>query len=442
MINKDKFKDLDEKFYADRANVIAQSAVTRNGITEAAIDPDVIKDMRHSFSVELKQGEITDQKQSGRCWMFSALNTMRYRIIKDYNLETFELSQAYPLFFDKLEKSNYFLESIIKTVDEDLQGRLVKHILADPLGDGGQWDMFVNLVNKYGVVPKYAMPEVKSSSATREMDAYLTKMLRSFAKDLRNAHKEGKSLEDLEAMKDGFNEDIYRALSVVLGTPPKKIDFEARDKDDNYIKETDLTPKEFFDKYVKMNLDDYISLINAPTEDKPFNETFTVDYLGNVVEGKEVKYLNLPIDELKKAAIKQLKDGFPVWMGCDVGQSFIREEGILDTKAFNIKEIFDLDFEMTKEERLDYSESLMTHAMVFTGVDLDEDGNPVRWKIENSWGDRAGNKGYLVMSDEWFDEYMYQIAVDKKYLTEDQRKAWDKDPIHLKPWDPMGSLAR
>ena len=243
-------------------------------------------------------------------------------------------------------------------------------------------------------------------------------------------------------MKDGFNEDIYRALSVVLGTPPKKIDFEARDKDDNYINETDLTPKEFFDKYVKMNLDDYISLINAPTEDKPFNETFTVDFLGNVVEGKEVKYLNLPIDDLKNAAIKQLKDGFPVWMGCDVGQSFIRQEGILDTKAFNIKEIFDLDFEMTKEERLDYSESLMTHAMVFTGVDLDEDGNPVRWKIENSWGDRAGNKGYLVMSDEWFDEYMYQIAVDKKYLTEDQRKAWDKDPIHLKPWDPMGSLAR
>lgn len=191
-----------------------------------------------------------------------------------------------------------------------------------------------------------------------------------------------------------------------------------------------------------MDLEDYISLINAPTEDKPFEETFTVDFLGNVVEGKEVKYLNLPIDDLKKASIKQLKDGFPVWMGCDVGQSFIREEGILDTKAFNIKEIFDLDFEMTKEERLDYSESLMTHAMVFTGVDLDEDGNPVRWKIENSWGDRAGNKGYLVMSDEWFDEYMYQIAVDKKYLTEDQRKAWDKDPIHLKPWDPMGSLAR
>ena len=297
MINKDKFKDLDEKFYADRANVIAQSAVTRNGITESAIDPDVIKDMRHSFSIELKQGEVTDQKQSGRCWMFSALNTMRYRIIKDYNLETFELSQAYPLFFDKLEKSNYFLESIIKTVDEDLQGRLVKHILADPLGDGGQWDMFVNLVNKYGVVPKYAMPEVKSSSATREMDAYLTKMLRSFAKDLRNAHKEGKSLEDLEAMKDRFNEDISRALSVVLGTPPKKIDFEARDKDDNYIKEKDLTPKEFFDKYVKMDIDDYISLINAPTEDKPFNETFTVDYLGKYVEGKEVKYLNLPIDE-------------------------------------------------------------------------------------------------------------------------------------------------
>lgn len=442
MINKEKFKDLDKKFYADRANVIGQSAVTRNGITESVLDPDVIKDMRHSFSLELKQGEITDQKQSGRCWMFSALNTMRYRIIKDYKLETFELSQAYPLFFDKLEKSNYFLESIIKTLDEDLQGRLVKHILADPLGDGGQWDMFVNLVNKYGVVPKYAMPEVNASSATREMDSYLTKMLRSFAKDLRKAHQEGKSLEELEKMKDGFNEDIYRALTLILGTPPKTIDFEARDKDDNYICDKNLSPKEFFDKYVKMNIDDFVSLINAPTADKPFNETFTVDYLGNVSEGKPVKYLNLPIDELKKAAIRQLEDGYPVWMGCDVGQSFVRKEGILSTKAFKLEELFGLDFAMTKEDRLDYSESLMTHAMVFTGVDLDDEGNPIRWKIENSWGDRAGNKGYLVMSDEWFNEYMYQIAVDKKYLTDDQKKAWEKEPIHLKPWDPMGSLAK
>lgn len=442
MINKEKFKDLDKKFYADRANVIGQSAVTRNGITESVLDPDVIKDMRHSFSLELKQGEITDQKQSGRCWMFSALNTMRYRIIKDYKLETFELSQAYPLFFDKLEKSNYFLESIIKTLDEDLQGRLVKHILADPLGDGGQWDMFVNLVNKYGVVPKYAMPEVNASSATREMDSYLTKMLRSFAKDLRKAHQEGKSLEELEKMKDGFNEDIYRALTLILGTPPKTIDFEARDKDDNYICDKNLSPKEFFDKYVKMNIDDFVSLINAPTADKPFNETFTVDYLGNVCEGKPVKYLNLPIDELKKAAIRQLEDGYPVWMGCDVGQSFVRKEGILSTKAFKLEELFGLDFAMTKEDRLDYSESLMTHAMVFTGVDLDDEGNPIRWKIENSWGDRAGNKGYLVMSDEWFNEYMYQIAVDKKYLSDDQKKACEKEPIHLKPWDPMGSLAK
>lgn len=442
MINKEKFKDLDKKFYADRANVIGQSAVTRNGITESVLDPDVIKDMRHSFSLELKQGEITDQKQSGRCWMFSALNTMRYRIIKDYKLETFELSQAYPLFFDKLEKSNYFLESIIKTLDEDLQGRLVKHILADPLGDGGQWDMFVNLVNKYGVVPKYAMPEVNASSATREMDSYLTKMLRSFAKDLRKAQQEGKSLEELEKMKDGFNEDIYRALTLILGTPPKTIDFEARDKDDNYICDKNLSPKEFFDKYVKMNIDDFVSLINAPTADKPFNETFTVDYLGNVCEGKPVKYLNLPIDELKKAAIRQLEDGYPVWMGCDVGQSFVRKEGILSTEAFKLEELFGLDFAMTKEDRLDYSESLMTHAMVFTGVDLDDEGNPIRWKIENSWGDRAGNKGYLVMSDEWFNEYMYQIAVDKKYLSDDQKKAWEKEPIHLKPWDPMGSLAK
>lgn len=439
---KERLKDLNEKFYNERANRIAQNAAMENGVLKAATNAKLEGVERHNFSISLKQGKPCNQKQSGRCWMFAALNTFRYRIIKDLNLENFELSQAYPLFYDKLEKSNYFLNAILETFDEESNSRIIQHLLKDPLGDGGQWDMFVNILNKYGVVPKDVMPECANSEATRFMDQYLTKMLRGYAVKLRKAHANGADKKELEEMIGGFMEEVHRALTISLGTPPEKFDFAIRDKDHNYISEKNITPLEFFNKYVKINLDDYVSIINAPTKDKPYNETYTVDYLGNVVEGKIVKYINLPIEELKKAAIAQLKDGEPVWFGCDVGQFFQREGGLLDLQAVEMADLFNVNFDMTKEERLDYGESLMTHAMVFMGVDLDENGKPLKWRVENSWGKDSGKEGYLLMTDRWFDEFMYQIAVNKKYLSDEILKNWEKEPIHLKPWDPMGSLAK
>ena len=441
-IKVEKIKELNEKFDNCRGNRIAQNAAMTNGVAQAATNKKIEGIERHSFSINLNQGEITNQKQSGRCWMFAALNTFRYRIIKDLNLKNFELSQSYPLFYDKLEKSNYFFNSILKTLDEDLDGRLLAHLLSDPLGDGGQWDMFVNLVDKYGVVPKDVMPESANSESTRFMDEYLTKLLRTYASKLRSSHENGASMEELEKMVEGYMEDVHRALCVSLGTPPEVFDFEVRDKDDNFISEKNITPQEFFKKYVKQDLNEYISIINAPTKDKPYNETYTVDFLGNVVEGKDVKYINLPIEELKQAAIEQLKAGEPVWFGCDVGQFFSRDGFVLDLEAVKVDDLFKVDYDMTKEERLDYSESLMTHAMVFQGVDLDENGKSTRWRVENSWGKDAGKDGYLVMTDRWFDQYMYQVAINKKYLSEEILKNWEKEPKHLKPWDPMGSLAK
>lgn len=438
----EKIKELNEKFYENRANRVAQNAAMTNGIDKASMNKKLEGTETHNYSISLKQGEVCNQKQSGRCWMFSALNTFRYRIIRDLNLDNFELSQSYPLFYDKLEKSNYFLNSIIKTLDEDTSSRLVSHLLKDPLGDGGQWDMFVNLVNKYGVVPKDIMPECANSEQTRFLDEYLTKLLRGYAVKLRKSYKSGASVEKLEEMVEEFMKEIHRSLCISLGNPPEKFDFEIRDKDNNFIKDKEITPVEFFKKYVKMYLDEYISIINAPTKDKPYNETYTVDYLGNVIEGKIVKYINLPIEEMKKAAIAQLKDGEPVWFGCDVGQFFSRNGAILDTEAVKVDDLFDVSFDMTKEERLDYGESLMTHAMVFMGVDIDENGNPTKWRVENSWGKDAGKDGYLLMTDRWFDQYMYQVAVNKKYLSEEIIKNWNKEPKHLKPWDPIGSLAK
>ena len=442
MITNDMLRRFSDEFNADKSHKIAMNAVTQNGVTKSAMSPAALSRDAHQFSINLKQGEITNQKSSGRCWMFAALNTMRFEIIKKLNLETFELSQNYPLFWDKLEKANYFLENILATLDEPTNGRMIAWLLSSPLGDGGQWDMFCGLVEKYGVVPKDAMPENACSSATGEMDKFLTLKLREYACSLRAMHAKGCSMDELAAKKEGMLSTIYRMLAICLGEPPRKVTLQVRDKDDNFLRDSDLTPQEFYKKYVGWDLSKCVSLINAPTADKPFGRTFTVKFLGSVHEGRPVKYLNLTSDALKRAAIAQLKDGRPVWFGSDVGQWLVRAGGIMDTEALEMGQLFDTEFPMTKAERLDYGESLMTHAMVLMGVNLDDEGKPTLWRVENSWGKDAGKDGYYIMTDKWFDEFTYQVVVDEKYLTDEEREQLKQEPITLEPWDPMGSLAR
>ncbi len=436
-----QLEDFEKDFNRDPAKRVAQLAVTMNGVNQSATDPFTARRDRFQFSVELKTGHITNQKGSGRCWMFAALNTMRVEVMKKLNLEDFELSQNYLLFYDKLEKSNYFLESILETLDEPTNGRVIAHLLGAPLNDGGQWDMLCNLVDKYGVVPKDAMPETACSSSTWEVTSYMTRKLREFACTLRTGYSEGKTVEQLRGMKETMLCSIYNMLSIAFGNPPKTFTFEARDKDKKFIRDVNMTGRSFYEKYIGWELSDYVSLINATTADKPFHRTFTVKFLGNVKEGRPVKYLNLPVEDLKRAAIRQMQDGAPVWFGCDVGKSSTRKTGIMDLMALRPDQLFGVEFGMDKAQRLDYGDSLMTHAMVFQGVNLDENGNPDRWKVENSWGDEPGEKGYFVMSDDWFTEYTYQVVVHKKYLTDEQRAELDQAPIELEPWDPMGSLA-
>lgn len=442
MITAQQLTKFEQQFDANPANAVAMNAAVQNGIVKSAISYEAFRRERHEFSVNIKQGEITNQKASGRCWMFAALNVMRFEVMQKLNLETFEFSQSYPLFFDKLEKSNYFLENILDTLDEPTGGRLVSFLLTDPMGDGGQWDMFCGLVEKYGVVPKDAMRESVSSSATREMDYYLTLKLREFACTLRTAHQKGAAMEQLRGSKEQMLAEIYRILCISLGKPPKDFCFETRDKDGNFIRDARITPQEFFAKYVGWNLDDYVSLINAPTADKPFGKTYSVKYLGSVKEGRAVRYLNLPIEQLKAAAIAQMQDGAPVWFGCDVGKCSIRENGIMDLNVIRADQLFGVSFPMDKAQRLDYGHSLMTHAMVFLGVNLDEQGRPNRWRVENSWGKEPGKDGYYVMSDDWFTEYTYQVVVHKKYLSQEAQEQLKAEPILLEPWDPMGSLAK
>ncbi|MGY3724062.1 bleomycin hydrolase [Granulicatella balaenopterae] len=439
-LEKEMTKEFRNGFTQDKKNLAVQKSAVRNGIHESCQTVEAAVSNVPVFSVDVEVGAVANQKASGRCWMFAALNTFRHKLLKSHNLKEFELSQSYTFFWDKYEKANYFHENILKTANQEVTSREVSFLLQTPQQDGGQWDMIVSIFDKYGVVPKTVMPESVSSSASSVLNSYLNKKLRKDAMILRRLVKDNATEEEIAATRKQMMEEIYQILSVSLGTPPETFDFEYRDSEKEYHCVKDLTPQTFFKQFVGINLDDYVSVINAPTKDKPFNRSFTVDMLGNVVGGREVKYLNVDMETFKDLAIKQLKDGESIWYGCDVGQSSDRKAGIMAMDTFDVENLFDVDFTTTKAERLEFGESLMTHAMVLTGVDI-VDGKSTKWKVENSWGDKIGDKGFFVMSDEWMDEYTYQIVIKKDYLTEEQLKAFNEEPIVLAPWDPMGSLA-
>ncbi|MEG0679467.1 MAG: C1 family peptidase, partial [Carnobacterium sp.] len=388
-----------------------------------------------------KRGEITNQQASGRCWMFAALNTARVGTMDRLNVETFEFSQNYTLFWDKLEKANYFLDSILDTLEEAQNSRIIAHLLMDPVQDGGQWDMFSGILEKYGAVPKSVMPETFHSSHTAILNKVLTAKLREFASVLRDAHKNGETTKELATKKEEMLYFIYNVLVKALGEVPEEFTYDYRDKDNEFHRIANITPQEFFKKYVGWDLTNLVSLLNAPTEDKPYGRAYTVKYLGTVKEGQPIRYINTPIDVLKDAAIASIKAGEPVWFGCDVGQMSEREAGVMDENTYQYDLTLGEGLKMTKAQRLDYGESLLTHAMVLVGVNLDNDGKPLTWKVENSWGDKSGKKGIFSMSDKWFDEFTYQVAVDKKCVADNWLKALDEPVIELEPWDPMGSLA-
>ena len=418
-----------------------ENTVTHNGLLksletrQSEIDNDFI------FSLDLTKDDVSNQKASGRCWMFAALNTFRHKLISEFKLEKFELSQAHTFFWDKYEKSNWFLEQIIATAGQELDSRKVKFLLDVPQQDGGQWDMVVSLFEKYGVVPKSVYPESISSSNSRELNQYLNKILRQDAQILREIIIGGASEASVQDKKEELLQEIFNFLAINLGLPPEKFDFAYRDKDNAYKSEKNISPQFFYEKYIGLKLSDYISIINAPTTDKPYGKSYTVEMLGNVVGSRSVRYINLDMERFKELAVTQMQAGETVWFGSDVGQVSDRQKGILGTNVYDFTNSMDIELNQDKAGRLDYSESLMTHAMVLAGVDLDENGKALKWKVENSWGDKVGDKGYFVASDTWMDEYTYQIVVRKEFLTKEELAAYETEPIILEPWDPMGALA-
>ena len=426
-------------FAADPMARVAQNAVSGQDIQSLTLSRSQVQEMDDSFSVHLDAWSVTHQKQSGRCWLFAALNLFRVAAMEKMNLKKFEFSQAHIHFWDKFERSNQFLESMMEMADRSLDDRTVHFMLNDPIGDGGQWNMAMNLIRKHGLVPQSAYPESHSSSSTRYMNATLKELLRTTAGELRSRIEAGMAEADVRAHKESRLADVWRILCIHLGTPPETFDWQWRDKDKKFHRKGNMTPQQFVAEYVAEDWENYVCLVHDPRN--AFYQTYTVDRLQNVSGGPPVVYLNIPVEEMKAIAQRLLEAGTPVWMGCDVAKQMDGKRGLWDAKLFEAQALYGVEYGMDKVSRLRLGQTMMTHAMLFTGVDV-VDGQPRRWRVENSWGDDRGIKGYFTMNDNWFDEYMFEIAAPSSQLSEQMLAGLHTEPVVLPAWDPMGSLAQ
>ena len=435
-LTADQLALFEKEFASNPQYRVMQNAVTQTPVNSIALDRQVVTSMDHSVSNLLDDWKVTNQKKSGRCWLFAGLNLFRPGAAAKLGVKDFEFSQNYLLFWDKFERSNFFLEAMIDTADRDADDRTVAHLLSDPIGDGGQWNMFVALVRKHGLVPKTAMPETESSSATAQMNDTLRKLLRQGARDLR-------ALEGDEARRERKREiltAVHRVLSIHLGTPPQKFLWQWKDSDKGFHRDGWTTPTEFAAAYLQLPVDEYVCLVHDPRPSSPVGRTFTVDFLGNVIDAPPVVYLNVEIDLMKQLTQDAIVGGEPVWFGCDVGKQMNADLGYWDAKLYDYGAVYDTEFSLDKAERLVHHETLMTHAMLFTGVDV-VDGKPRRWRVENSWGDEKADNGFWTMNDSWFGEHVFEIAVRRSALPAELQARLDEKPIVLPAWDPMGALA-
>lgn len=411
------------------------NAVTNNDIKDLALNRQNIGKTDHSFKYKVNVSGITNQKSSGRCWMFTSYNIFRPKVIEKYNLKSFEYSTNYLYFMDILEKSNLFLEGIIETRALNIDDRKIEWLFYNVVGDGGVWNSFINLVDKYGLIPKEVMPETNSSENTRMMIRLIRRKLREDAMGLRSI----KGTDDiLRKHKIEMLKDIYRLLAINLGEAPVKFNWRFTDKDGIISPVKKYTPKSFMKEILgDINFNDYIMFMDDPS--KPYYKLFEIEKDRNVIEGKNWKYINLPANEIKQFALKSIKDNEAMYFSCDVGKQLNKSEGLLDIDNYDYESLFGVKFDMTKRERILTRESGSTHGMALVGVDVDEKGEITKWLLENSWGKTSGHNGYLTMTDRWFNEYMFRLVILKRFLDEKTVKILNQKPIFLPPWDPMFS---
>lgn len=431
-INDALLQSFRAKVAADPSVSVLNGALAKTDLADLSFVPMQAALYDGPFAVEVKTRGITAQKQSGRCWLFAALNLLREKVAETCNLdEKFELSQNYLSFYDKLEKANNFLEMVIEQAKEPVKGQSMQYVLRGMV-DGGYWCEAAHLVEKYGVVPKSAQPESFQSEHTARFLATLNRLLRKDAKELRELVQAGKNPYP---RKEAMLAEVYKAQCIAFGTPVDHFDFAWRDKDKKYHCHRNLTPKEFYDKYVGLSLADFQPVINEPTPDKDMDRLIAFHAVENMV-GKDMQALNLSQQALEALCVKQLKAGQPVWFACDAGAYGARKEGIWDPASVQVEALLGgFDTTMAKGDRLWYGASSATHAMLLTGVDFDAEGNPTRWKIENSWGKDVGRDGYFVCSEAYFKEFVYEAVIHKDHFTPEQLEMLKKKPQYINAWD-------
>ena len=420
----------------DPATKALTNALSNNDVTKIALNRENLSSVDHNFKYKVKVKGISDQKKSGRCWMFTSMNVLRPMVIDKYKLSKFEFSHNYLYFYDILEKANLYLEAQIKYAQKPMDDKYVEWLFKNPVNDGGVWNSFTNLAEKYGLVPKEVFPESNSSDNTSWMIRLINRKLREDGLVIRKMALTKMAVQKLTENKTKMLGEIYRILAMNLGVPPTEFRYRFVDKDGNIGEYQTYTPQSFMKEVLgEIDFNNYVMLMNDPT--RKYYKMYEIEYDRNVMEGRNWTYLNLPNDEIKNFAIKSIKDNTPMYASCDVGKQLNNSIGFADIDNYDFEDLYGINFGMSKADRIKTYESGSTHGMALIAVDTDEKDNPVKWQFENSWGTKSGHNGYLTFTDEWFNEYMFRVVVLKKYLDDKTIRLLDQKPTMLPPWDPM-----
>jgi len=418
----------------DPVGPVLTRTITKNGLKAASYDQTAASRLDRTFSVEVPTGKVSNQKHSGRCWEFSLLNTLRHKFAAKNHVKDFELSESYLFFWDKIERANSFYRNVEQTARQPINDRLVQFLFDNPGEDGGQWAMAAGLVQKYGVVPASAMPETYNSNNTSDFQAVLSRKLRKDGLKLRQLVMNGASEAELQSLEKSMLQEVYRLAVYAFGEPPTKFDLEYRDDDKTYHRVADLTPQAFFKDYFATDLDDYVVVTNSP--DKPLNQLYSLPDEDNIIGGKKITFLNVDMGVLTDVAVQQLQAGETIWFGNDVLRQLDRKAGYLDAHLYETAKLIGVNDHLTKAQRLQTGEGEVSHAMTLTGVDLVDD-TPTKWKVENSWGTANGDQGYFVMSQDWFNDYVYEVVVHKRFLAPEYQALLTEPAKRLPAWDPL-----